>query len=65
MGEKFRLAEIGPWEQEGDFSWENAVFSRGSKFVEENLITGKISINQINQITGITVYKLRKCKKRL
>ena len=65
MCENVRLVGGGPWEQEGDFSWENAVFSRGSNIVEENLISGKISINQIASITGITVYKLKKCKKRL
>ena len=33
--------------------------------MEENLITGRISLIKINQITGITVFKLNKYKKRL
>ena len=64
-GENVRLAEIGPWEQEGDFSWENWTFSRGREIVEENLITGKIAINRISSITGISIHKLKKYKKRL
>ena len=33
--------------------------------VEENLISGKVSINQLASITKISHYKLNKCKKRL
>ena len=51
--------------QEGHFSWENDHFPGKQQLLEESLITGNISINQLSQITGISTRQLRKNKKRL
>ena len=54
MDENVKIGGGGPWEREGHFSGENWTFSRGRQILEENLITGKISINRIASITGIS-----------
>ena len=65
MCEYVRSEEFGPWAREGHFSWENDFFPRGREILEESLISGKISINRISLITGISIHKLKKYKKRL
>ena len=65
MCENVKIGGGGPWEREGHFSGENWAFSRGRVILEENLITGKISLIKLNQITGISIHKLKKYKKRL
>ena len=36
-----------------------------SNILQQNLISGNMTVNLISKITGISFYKLRKCKARL
>ena len=65
MCENVKIGGGGPWEREGHFSGENWTFSRGRVILEENLITRRISLIKLSNITGITVFKLRKYRNRL
>ena len=65
MYEYVRSEEFGPWAREGHFWWENDFFPRGREILEESLISDKVSINRISLITGISIWKLKKYKKRL
>ena len=65
MCENVSLVGGAPGERESHFSWENCFFARGRQLLEESLITGKVSLIKLNQITGISIFKLKKYKKRL
>ena len=65
MCENVQREEFVPGAENNHFPWESSFFARGRNILEENLITGKVSINRISLITGINVYKLKKYKKRL
>ena len=65
MDENVQREEFAPGAENNDFPWESSFFAHGRNILEENLITGKIAINRISSITGISIHKLKKYKKRL